>query len=320
MPIKALVVLQTVFCLAAAHAGDSWTLHTIDASSKGADGVRLTDINHDGRLDIVTGWEEGGQIRVCLQPISTDVKERWPSVRVGTVKSPEDAVFADVNGDEALDVVSCCEGKQQAIFFHLNPGNEQLLNASAWKTKMLKVSHNASRWMFCEPLADGKLIFGSKDPKGQIAVFDMQKQELRQLRRCGWIMSLRKMDVDGDGDEDVVYSDRKKESRSVGWLENPGSTAEAKWPDHLIGGDGQEVMFLDISDTDRGLQIACNTRNGHVLILTPTDDVQKPWRMTTIQHPPNAGAGKAVAFAEHAAKCWPVEPRNKGPRRVRNYG
>ena len=43
--------------------GEPWKRNTIDASSRGADGVRLADINGDGLLDIVTGWELRGTIQ-----------------------------------------------------------------------------------------------------------------------------------------------------------------------------------------------------------------------------------------------------------------
>ena len=45
-----------------------WKRHTIDNSSRGADGVRLADVNGDGLMDLTTGWEEGGVIRVYLNP------------------------------------------------------------------------------------------------------------------------------------------------------------------------------------------------------------------------------------------------------------
>ena len=41
-----------------------WNRHTIDNTSRGADGVKLGDLNKDGLPDIVTGWEEGGVVRV----------------------------------------------------------------------------------------------------------------------------------------------------------------------------------------------------------------------------------------------------------------
>src|SRR5687768_13312751 len=84
--------------------GRAWPRHVIDNGSRGADGVRLADINGDGKPDVVTGWEEGGEIRVCLHPGAAKVKEKWPAVTVAKVASPEDAVFADVDGDGSVDV------------------------------------------------------------------------------------------------------------------------------------------------------------------------------------------------------------------------
>ena len=45
-----------------------WKRHIIDDSSRGADGVRVEDVNGDGYLDLTTGWEEGGVVRVTLNP------------------------------------------------------------------------------------------------------------------------------------------------------------------------------------------------------------------------------------------------------------
>ncbi len=89
---------------------EPWKRHTIDKSSKGADGVRLMDVNGDGLLDVATGWEEGGVVRAYINPGPKKSKAEWPAVTVGRVKSAEDAVFFDVDKDGAIDVVSCCEG------------------------------------------------------------------------------------------------------------------------------------------------------------------------------------------------------------------
>ena len=56
---------------------EPWIRHTIDNTSRGADGVRLADVNDDGLLDIATGWEEGGQIRVYLNPGGQVARPSW---------------------------------------------------------------------------------------------------------------------------------------------------------------------------------------------------------------------------------------------------
>ena len=60
-----------------------WARHTIDNSSQGADGVRLADVNGDGPEDITSGWEEGGKIRVYLNPGAARAAQPWPVVNVG---------------------------------------------------------------------------------------------------------------------------------------------------------------------------------------------------------------------------------------------
>ena len=67
------------------HAAESWRRHTIDDTSRGADGVRLADVNGDGRPDITTGWEEGGVVRVYLNPGPKKSKQSWPLVTVSRI-------------------------------------------------------------------------------------------------------------------------------------------------------------------------------------------------------------------------------------------
>ena len=68
------LTLATIFPIDPADEPNGWARHTIDASSEGADGVRLADRNGDGRLDIATGWEEGGIVRAYLNPGPTGQK------------------------------------------------------------------------------------------------------------------------------------------------------------------------------------------------------------------------------------------------------
>lgn len=274
----------------------TWKIHTVDNSSRGADGVRLGDVDKDGKPDIATGWEEGDQIRIAFQPKANELRKPWPSIKVGSNKSPEDAVFADVTNNGWLDVISCCEGKEQAVFFHLNPGNTKLArDPSHWKTMRLEQTKDVSRWMFCQALESDRLILGSKNPQGQISIWNLSTQSLQRIRSAGWIMSLRATDLDSDGDDDILYSDRKGSTRCVGWLEQ---TSNGNWKDHQIGAAGMEVMFLDVARINGQWLVACNTRNEQVLLLTSGANPRNPWTVRRISHPLNSGAGKAVAIGD----------------------
>lgn len=160
--------------LPAAHAGKPWRRHVIDNSSRGADGVRIADVNGDGRPDIATGWEEGGVIRAYLHPGPQKVREHWPAVTVGRVAAPEDAVFADLDGDDRPDVVSSSEGSKRAMHFHwAAPGGKDYLAADTWTTAAVPCTAGQQMWMYALPLdVDSRhgldLVVGSKNAQAAI--------------------------------------------------------------------------------------------------------------------------------------------------------
>lgn len=292
--------------------GPPWPRHVIDDSSRGADGVRLGDLNGDGLPDIVTGWEEGGEIRAVLNPGPQHGMERWPGVTVGRVKSPEDAVLVDMNGDGVLDVVSSCEGTEKALYAHVAPSkHDELLEASAWTTDVLSASRGLMQWMYCAPAeVDGHngvdLIAGGKNENAALGWFeapadrrDLAAWTWHTIADAGWIMSIIPRDVDGDGDADVIVSDRKGWNRGVHWFENPGSEAASNpWPRHSIGGRDREVMFLAEGDLDGDgqLHLVCAVRGDDLFWLRRRSATESTER--TIAMPNGTGTGKGVAVGD----------------------
>lgn len=297
------IVLSTVGSLCA---GEPWQRHTIDNTSRGADGVRSQDVNGDGLPDLCTGWEEGGVIRVYLHPGYASVKQPWPAVTVGNVKSPEDAVFMDVNGDGVFDVISSCEGKQQTIFTHLAPTNaKDYLRADAWTTKPIASSEKQSRWMFALPWQSeaGKqieFIAGSKSPNGAVGRFrqdDAGNWNWQKLAGAGWIMSLVSQDMNQDGHPDLLFSDRKGKLRGVYWIDL-SSAARSQSP-QLIGGTNHEVMFLDAADLDQNghQDVVCMTYGDKILWFRNTG-LEPPFDPIEITMPANTGTGKSVRVSD----------------------
>lgn len=278
-----------------------WVRHTIDSSFRGADGVRLADFNGDGRSDVVTGWEESGVIRLYLNPGDDRTKSVWPAVTVGNGASPEDAVPIDLDGDGRLEIVSCHEGGFKRVLVHTQVGSE-LLDEESWRTQRV-AALDGQRWMFATEVAlvcgRRAVAFGSKTGDASITLFTspikgsaskLSDWHVTRIRDAGWIMSLRSIDMDGDGDQDLLYSDRKGPNRGVGWLEQPDENSpDVEWKDHSIGAAGMEPMFLD-GDRNR---ILLSTRNSVWLDFRRQGDGN--WQ--SISHPNPAGLpnGKAIA-------------------------
>ncbi len=65
------------FLISFAYADSPWSLHIIDNSFSGADGVHLFDIDGDGFQDAVVGWEESGKVILYKNPGSRKVKKKW---------------------------------------------------------------------------------------------------------------------------------------------------------------------------------------------------------------------------------------------------
>ncbi|MBP85443.1 MAG: hypothetical protein CMJ64_01810 [Planctomycetaceae bacterium] len=304
---RLLLVLTLVLFCASLRA--EWTRHTIDDSSRGADGVRVSDANGDRLPDLTTGWEEGGVIRVYLNPGPEKATHAWPAVTVGRVKSPEDAVFADLDGDGSVDVVSSCEGKTRSIFVHWAPQDpKQYLTEEAWTTQVLPCAQGKEMWMFAVPLqADGAhgtdLIVGSKGGSASVSLLQAPKNprnvdawKLHRLYDAGWIMSLQLHDMNADGDHDVLVSDRKGPTRGVLWLENPGGKrALERWPTHRLGGEDREVMFLSRAPrkSDYPNSVFAAVRGSGFSILSPPN-----WTYGEIAMPENCGTGKGIAVAD----------------------
>ncbi|MBT6155923.1 MAG: VCBS repeat-containing protein [Planctomycetaceae bacterium] len=299
--------------VAADDRGKPWKRHTIDDSSRGADGVRLVDVNGDGLLDIATGWEEGGKIRVYRNPGPKKSEQLWPAVTVGNVRSPEDAVFVDLDRDGAFDVVSSCEGRNRTMFVHWAPREKgQYLSEKHWTTDAIPASAGKRSWMFCLPMqVDGRsgvdLVAAAKGNGAEIGWFESPRNPRKlsdwkwhPIYKAGWIMSLFARDMDGDGDLDLLTTDRKGGSRGCRWLENPspGEAQKQLWKSHLLGGADREVMFMTPTDLDRDgrLDVLAAVRGGDLLFLrqaTPTS-----WDTHTIRMPPETGTGKGVAVAD----------------------
>ncbi|QDU53389.1 FG-GAP repeat domain-containing protein [Gimesia panareensis] len=295
--------------------GDPWPIHIIDDSSRGADGVKLFDLDRDGLLDLTTGWEEGGVTRIYRNPGPDRAKLPWPALTVGKTPHVEDAAWIDLERNGRKAVVSCCEGKTRAVFVHWAPYEKPF--EQPWQQAVIPASKDRMMWMFAVPAklsldARGgeELVAAGKGPGAEIGWFectaearDLSNYKWHPLSPAGWIMSLYMVDMDGDGDQDILTTDRKGKLRGCRWLENPGFVRfkGEKWKNHWVGGRDREVMFAHLADLDQdGLQdVLFVSRNpDEVHWYRRLDKSGQKWEHQVVPYPENTGGGKGVAVGD----------------------
>ena len=294
-----------------------WPRHTIEAGLLGADGARLADANGDGRPDLVVGWEQSGVVAAYVNPGPARAKQPWPKVHFPGIGDVEDAVFVDLDADGAVDVVSSCEGRTRRVFVHWAPRDKaDYLDASKWSVGAFPAAAGVGQWMFCLPLQlDGRegtdLVVGSKGKNASVSWLqapadprDLAGWTLHRLSDAGWVMSIVGRDMDGDGDDDLLISDRRGPLRGVRWLEHPGAAAAAAgrggpWRSHTVGAAGEEVLFLDAADADGdGLEDVAVAQPGRCLLLRRADRTGLRWQPHPIPLPGRVGGGKAVSLGD----------------------
>ena len=293
--------------IAAEHQGP-WPRHTIDNSSRGADGVRLGDINGDGLQDIVTGWEEGGIVRLYLNPGPEKSKDKWPAVTVGKVNNVEDAVLVDLDNDGTMDVVSSCEGKTKTMYVHWGPKDQaKLLDEDAWQTEAIPATAGIQQWMYCTPMqVDDEhgtdLIVGSKGKGAAVGWLespensrDLEAWQYHKIMDAGWVMSLER--IDEKHESTVLVSDRKGETRGLYSLSYFENKFLSKWNINTIQKDSAEFMFAAKLPGHKAYAVA--TRDGLIrtMKMITDDPINLGWyRINSIPNPFGIKHGKAVAI------------------------
>lgn len=226
-----------------------WPLHIIDGSSQGADGAKLADFDGDGRLDIATGWEEGGLARVYLHPGPKQVKKAWPRFELGKTPSAEDAFFVNLDDDQDLEVVVLCEGKERSVILA-----DPVQGGKDWKQKKVLKKKMSFLFGWPSPYKEKELVLGGKGKRASIGIFRPADEHWQKIHPVGWLMAMEFVDMDGDQDLDIVYTDRRGKHQGFNWLEYDPNHKGA-WKLRTIALKGEEVMDF-VSDGSGGFFVA----------------------------------------------------------------
>ncbi|MFC2163757.1 FG-GAP repeat domain-containing protein [Acidobacteriota bacterium] len=225
----------------------SWKEHIIDDEEasgiplRGADGLKMADLDKDGHPDVVSVHEDSFHVRIAY---GTGNPEQWvlQTLAEGTeVQGAEDVSIGDLNRDGYPDIIVACE-REHLIYFQ-NPGDP--VRESRWERVIPKITTNRGsfiRVFFADINADGNLevvatnkgtgpaeSISSKPPKREISWFETGTNPLdgdswkeHVLKRLVWPINSQPVDLDGDGDIDVVGGSMPQGEWRIFWFENLG--------------------------------------------------------------------------------------------------
>jgi hypothetical protein len=293
---------------------EAWQRHTIHAGPNGADGVHLADIDGDGDQDAVTPWEQSGIVTVSLNPGCNAARGEWPTTIVGSsMGSVEDARFADIDDDGRLDIVAAGETRKVWVLFGPVPP------ATVWTKVTIGAATNVSKWIKADVAdlnGDGKLdiLVGGKVEPAQVGWLTSPTPRVstswtyNQIGPASWVMSLFARDLDGDGDQDVLVTDRgfltlpdgtRDYSRAgVRWIERTGAT----WIEHPIGrdpGEAKMCSWADVTGDGReDVAFASSNENTGSLALWSHDGTCANWTRTEVPMPANVGQVQDVQVGD----------------------
>jgi len=275
----------------------------VDFVLSGADGLVMGDLDNDGYPDIVSVHESDssydsanftpgfvappeGHVRIAFG--SADPRQ-WQNITVAEAldaAAPEDAAVADINGDGFLDILVAAELSH--VLYLQNPG--QRIRETEWQRLILPMTKGRGSYIrvfaadldgdgMPEVIAPNKgaQIPGPEDFANShpVSIFKVQGDPLLgdnwqeiELGRFSVPQNSDPVDLDGDGDIDIVVGTRGEE-RLV-WFENPGD-GSLNFTEHAIGINGARMAGFNLEyadlNGDGGLDIigAASGRTGNGL-------------------------------------------------------
>lgn len=298
----------------------TFTRNVVDtAAAGGAISVSVADFNGDGKYDIVSAWNQVGEVRLHLIDVAAG-QVGWNSITLASGAAAQGArcvAVADINGDGRYDILV---GTDKGHILYLRQTGTNPGSISNWSTSFVAAAESTDPWtdiQVADVDGDGRLeliacqagdanrISILKPPAGAVDGSNWTRVDIATSGRKGAIQVIP-VDMDGDGDVDVVSLASGEGSDSIAWYANPGKAVALTnaWTRHAIGHvpDPRSAALVDI-DGDGFFDLVVTSGSGKSVswfrapqTLTDLLDPTLRWSQFTIGSLGTDGGGGLTVF------------------------
>ncbi|MFN0166954.1 MAG: FG-GAP repeat domain-containing protein [Bryobacteraceae bacterium] len=308
-PIYLLLGIPLVLFAPEGQPGPAWRRHVIDASLSGPLAARFGSVGREGLRDLVGVWRQDGAIRLYRNPGPKSSRDPWPAVTIGFSLGAIDAVFADIDSDGIIEIVTPCQSG--LILFHKTAGKDHYFDAESWHTDILPDAPRIEWTSVAAANVDDRygweLFAGGRAKDARLGWFESLAQpgdvagfRWHTIAQAGWISAILAYDMDIDGDLDLLAADRLQQG--VAWYENPGAATaySQQWARHPVSATPIAATHVSLFDLDGDglLDVISAAKPNLIWFHRRRAEHARSWQSYPIRLPESSGSARSVKAAD----------------------